>query len=94
MAYWTVIGGPLLLSRTTSTPSGDKIESIAIDQIFHKRGCKANVSSTKSQIGHLLGAAGAVEAIYSILCLNNNLAPYNLNLDKQPKKDNLYYFDF
>ena len=67
----------------TSTPSGDKVEALAIDKIFANYNRKINVSSTKSQIGHLLGAAGAVEAIYSILCLNYNKIPYNLNLDNE-----------
>ncbi len=67
----------------TSTPSGDKVEALAIDKIFENHNHKINVSSTKSQIGHLLGAAGAVEAIYSILCLNYNKIPYNLNLDNE-----------
>ena len=67
----------------TSTPSGDKIEALAIDKIFRNNKRKINVSSTKSQIGHLLGAAGAVEAIYSILCLINKQVPYNLNLEDE-----------
>ena len=67
----------------TSTPSGDKVEAMAIDSVFENCKDKVNVSSTKSQIGHLLGAAGAVEAIYSIMCLNNNQAPYNLNLENE-----------
>ena len=41
------------------------------------------VSSTKSQIGHLLGAAGAVEAIFSIMCLENDFVPFNLNLENE-----------
>ena len=65
----------------TSTPSGDKVEALAIDRIFENCTKKINVSSTKSQIGHLLGAAGGVEAVYSILCLNNNKLPHNLNLE-------------
>ncbi len=84
----------------TSTPSGDKIEAMAIDQIFENSKYKVNVSSTKSQIGHLLGAAGAVETIYSILSLLNNQAPYNLNLQNEIEtkkisfiKDRLLEFD-
>jgi 3-oxoacyl-[acyl-carrier-protein] synthase II len=44
---------------------------------------KVCVSSTKSQIGHLLGAAGAVEAIFSIMCLENEIVPINLNLENE-----------
>ncbi len=67
----------------TSTPSGDQIEAIAIDRLFSENKEKINVSSTKSQIGHLLGAAGAVEASYSILSLLNSKLPYNLNLNDE-----------
>ncbi len=67
----------------TSTPSGDKVETLAIENIFKNQNQKVNVSSTKSQIGHLLGAAGAVEAIYSILCINKKKVPFNLNLDNE-----------
>ena len=70
----------------TSTPAGDKAEIEAIDRLFNNTD-GVNVSSTKSQIGHLLGAAGGVEAIYSILSTKNNLIPYNLNLiDEIPAK--------
>ena len=65
----------------TSTPSGDKVEVLAIERMFEECKRKINVSSTKSQIGHLLGAAGGVEAAYSILCLNNKKLPYTLNLE-------------
>ena len=52
---------------------------------------KINVSSTKSQIGHLLGAAGGVEAVYSILCLINKKAPYNLNLECEIESHNINF---
>ncbi len=66
----------------TSTPAGDKAEVDAIERLF--KGTEGVfVSSTKSQIGHLLGAAGGVEAIYSILSLINNTLPFNLNLDNE-----------
>ena len=65
----------------TSTPSGDKVEAIAIERIFENCKRKIKVSSTKSQIGHLLGAAGGVEAVYSILCINNKRLPHTLNLE-------------
>ncbi len=67
----------------TSTPSGDQVEVDAIDRLLHKNNNKVYVSSTKSQIGHLLGAAGAVEASYSIMCMQNNKLPFNLNLDNE-----------
>ena len=65
----------------TSTPSGDKVEALAIERIFESCKRKIIVSSTKSQIGHLLGAAGGVEAVYSILSLNNDKLPHTLNLE-------------
>ena len=65
----------------TSTPAGDKVEALAIDRVFNNNPKKINVSSTKSQVGHLLGAAGAVEAIYSIKAINQNILPYTINLD-------------
>ena len=70
----------------TSTPAGDKAEIEAIEKLFMDTG-NINVSSTKSQIGHLLGAAGAVEAVYSILSIQNNLLPYNLNLSEELETD-------
>ena len=75
----------------TSTPSGDKVEAVAIDRIFKNNKSKVNVSSTKSQIGHLLGASGAVEAIYSILCLQNNKVPFNLNLENEIETKNIHF---
>ena len=66
----------------TSTPAGDKAEALAIDRIFKNESKNVNVSSTKSQIGHLLGAAGAVEAIYSIKSIKDDILPYTINLDK------------
>jgi 3-oxoacyl-[acyl-carrier-protein] synthase II len=65
----------------TSTPAGDEVEALAIRQAFGDYAPKIAISSTKSMIGHLLGAAGAVEAIYSILAIRDNIAPPTINLD-------------
>ena len=70
----------------TSTIKGDEIELNAISRLF-----KHNifVSSTKSSIGHLLGAAGSVESIFSIMSINTNILPATLNLDNPIKTDNI-----
>ena len=64
----------------TSTPIGDKIEVESIKKIFSKNLDKIKMSSTKSSIGHLLGASGSVESIYSILSIKNKKLPPTLNL--------------
>ncbi len=63
----------------TATPLGDISETIAIVNLFGKHAYELNVSATKSMTGHLLGAAGAVEAITCILALNNNIVPPTIN---------------
>ena len=65
----------------TSTPVGDEIEITAVTRLFGNAIERVSMSSTKSSIGHLLGAAGAVEAIYSTLAMRDNIAPPTINLD-------------
>ncbi len=65
----------------TSTPVGDEIELLAMRRLFGAASDKVSMSSTKSAIGHLLGAAGAVEAIYSIKAVCTGVVPPTLNLD-------------
>ena len=65
----------------TSTQVGDEIELGAVEQLLGNAASKVSMSSTKSSTGHLLGAAGAVEAIFSILAIRDNIAPPTINLE-------------
>ncbi|SLM63690.1 3-oxoacyl-[acyl-carrier-protein] synthase, KASII [Dickeya aquatica] len=65
----------------TSTPVGDKAETQAVKSVFGADASRVMVSSTKSMTGHLLGAAGAIESIFSILALRDNAVPPTINLD-------------
>ena len=73
----------------TATPRGDISEALAIKDVFGAYAYKLNISSTKSMTGHLLGAAGAVESIISILAINNNIVPPTINhFEDDPEVDN------
>ncbi len=87
----------------TSTELNDKNESMAIKKLFGKHAYELSVSSTKSMTGHLLGAAGAIESIATVLALENSIVPPTINLDepspecdldytpKTPKEKNIKY---
>jgi 3-oxoacyl-[acyl-carrier-protein] synthase II len=65
----------------TSTPAGDVAECLAVKSVMGAAASNVAVSSTKSMIGHLLGAAGSVEAIFSVLALRDGVLPPTINLD-------------
>lgn len=75
----------------TSTPAGDVIESDALKRVFGDHASRLPVSSTKSMVGHMLGAAGSVEAIYCVLALRDQVAPPTINLDNPDPACDLDY---
>ena len=75
----------------TSTPYNDRVETIAIKSAFGVEAKRIPVSSTKSQTGHLLGAAGAVEAMVSVLAVSRNVIPGTINLDEADPECDLDY---
>lgn len=75
----------------TSTPVGDGLETMAIKKVFSEHAKKIWVSSTKSMIGHTLGAAGAIESVYSILAIHNQVAPPTINLENPSPDCDLDY---
>ena len=81
----------------TSTPVGDISESKAIKEVFGDHAYKLNISSTKSMTGHLLGAAGAIEAIFTVLSVLNDIVPPTINFtpgDEDPEIDYNLNFTF
>jgi len=75
----------------TSTPLNDKTETLAIKNVFGEDAYKVNISSTKSMTGHLLGAAGAIEAIASILALNEGVVPPTIGYKEPDEECDLNY---
>jgi 3-oxoacyl-[acyl-carrier-protein] synthase II len=75
----------------TSTPAGDVPESQSVEKLLGANTQKALMSSTKSMTGHLLGAAGAIEAIFSVLAIRDQIAPPTINLDNVDEGCNLDY---
>lgn len=75
----------------TSTPLGDKMETMAIKTVFQKHACELAVSSTKSMTGHLLGAAGGIEAIITASALKDGFLPPTINYKTKDPACDLYY---
>ena len=75
----------------TSTDMNDHIETVAIKQVFGERAYKIPVSSTKSMTGHLLGAAGAIEAVFSVLAIRDQMCPPTINYENPDPECDLDY---
>lgn len=75
----------------TSTPVGDISEAKAIKDVFGEHAYKLNISSTKSMTGHLLGAAGAIEAMVTVLSVKNDIVPPTINHDEDDKDEEIDY---
>jgi 3-oxoacyl-[acyl-carrier-protein] synthase II len=75
----------------TSTPVGDVSEAKAIKDVFGEHAYKLNISSTKSMTGHLLGAAGAIEAMVSVLAVKNDIVPPTINHEEGDNDENIDY---
>ena len=75
----------------TSTPAGDKSESEAVKRLFGVQAFKVPMSSTKSMVGHMLGAAGGAEAVYTVLAIKDQIAPPTINLTHPDPECDLDY---
>ena len=75
----------------TSTPAGDKAETLAVKGVFSDRAQNVAISSTKSMVGHMLGAAGGAEAVFAILAIRDHVAPPTINLERPDPECDLDY---
>ena len=75
----------------TSTPLNDRTETLAIKNVFGESAYKVNISSTKSMTGHMLGATGAIEAIFSICAINESFIPPTINYETKDEECDLNY---